>query len=164
MSGQKSHFDEIREFSAKVSSHIILRIPFFQIRSEIKMEKAQFKKNIHFTNEEEIFVAKMISDGADYNKVLQWHLQRFGRPMHKSKFYAHRKRPQKIWPSEFEKQLLEGHLEIGILAKTESMAAMKWTVALLKQLVEQERMRPAFEGFLIFRRPVMAKHKIFRNS
>ena len=31
------------------------------------MEKAKFKKNIHFTNEEEIFVAKMISDGADYN-------------------------------------------------------------------------------------------------
>ena len=46
------------------------------------MEKAKFKKNIHFTNEEEIFVAKMISDGADYNKVLQWHMQRFGRPMH----------------------------------------------------------------------------------
>ena len=104
MSGQKSHFDEIREFSAKVSSHIILRIPFFQIRSEIKMEKAQFKKNIHFTNEEEIFVAKMISDGADYNKVLQWHLQQFGRPMHKSKFYAHRKRPQKLWPSLMRKK------------------------------------------------------------
>ena len=30
-----------------------------------KMEKAKFKKNIHFTNEEEIFVAKMISDGAE---------------------------------------------------------------------------------------------------
>ena len=49
--------------------------PFFQIRSE-KMEKAKLKKNIHFTNEEEIFVAKMIADGADYNKVLQWHLRR----------------------------------------------------------------------------------------
>ena len=69
------------------------------------MEKAKFKKNIHFTNEEEIFVAKMISDGADYNKVLQWHMQRFGRPMHKSKFYAHRKKaatlwPQTLWPEE----------------------------------------------------------------
>ena len=30
------------------------------------MEKAKFKKNIHFTNEEEIFVAKMISDGAEF--------------------------------------------------------------------------------------------------
>ena len=49
------------------------------------------------------------------------------------KFYAHRKRPQKIWPSESEKQLLEGHLKIGISAKTESMDAIKWTVALLKQ-------------------------------
>ena len=48
----------------------------------------------------------MISDGADYNKVLQWHLKRFGRPMHKSKS----------------------------------------TVALLKQFVEQERMRIEFEN------------------
>ena len=40
------------------------------------MEKAKFRKNIHFTNEEEIFVAKMISEGADYNKVAQWYLHR----------------------------------------------------------------------------------------
>ena len=67
------------------------------------MEKAKFKKNIHFTNEEEIFVAKMISDGADYNKVLQWHLQRFGRPMHKSKFYAHRIRAVETVAKSHEK-------------------------------------------------------------
>ena len=41
------------------------------------MEKAKFKKNIHFTNEEEIFVAKMISDGADYNKGVNFHTQLF---------------------------------------------------------------------------------------
>ena len=57
-----------REFSAKVSSHIILRVPFFK-SDQKKMEKAKFKKNIHFTNEEEIFVAKMIS-GADYDDFL----------------------------------------------------------------------------------------------
>ena len=39
-------------------------------------------------------------------------------------------------PSESQKQLLEGHLKIGILAKTECMDAMKWTVALLKQWAE----------------------------
>ena len=44
------------------------------------MEKAKFRKNIHFTNEEEIFVAKMISEGADYNKVAQWYLHRFEKP------------------------------------------------------------------------------------
>ena len=122
------------------------------------MEKAKFKKNIHFTNEEEIFVAKMIADGADYNKVLQWHLRRFGRPMHKSKFYAHRKKAAKTLaesnekklthsytrPNESEKQLFEDHLKIAILEKTESMDAMKWTLALLKQFAEQERMRQEY--------------------
>ena len=124
------------------------------------MEKAKFKKNIHFTNEEEIFVAKMISDGADYNKVLQWHMQRFGRPMHKSKYYAHRKKAADtlaeshekktthsyIRPNESEKQLFEDHLKIAILEKTESMDATKWTGALLKQFAEQERMRPEFKN------------------
>ena len=81
---------------------IILRIPFFKSGQKLKWKKLNLKKS-HFTNEEEIFVAKMISDGADYNKVLQWHLQLFGRPMHKSKFYAHRKRPQKLWPSLMRK-------------------------------------------------------------
>ena len=80
---------------AKVSSQIILWIPFFK-SDQKKWKKLNLKKNIHFTNEEEIFVAKMIADGADYNKVLQWHLRRFGRPMHKSKFYAHRKRAQTL--------------------------------------------------------------------
>ena len=37
--GPKSDFDENREFSAKVSSHNF-EDPFFQIWSEIKMEKA----------------------------------------------------------------------------------------------------------------------------
>ena len=56
-SGQKSDFDENREFLARVSSQIILWIPFFK-SDQKKIEKAKFKKNIHFTNEEEIFVAK----------------------------------------------------------------------------------------------------------
>jgi len=42
---------------ARVSSQIILWIPFFK-SDQKKIEKAKFKKNIHFTNEEEIFVAK----------------------------------------------------------------------------------------------------------
>ena len=102
----------------------------------------------------------MISDGADYNKVLQWHMQRFGRPMHKSKFYAHRKKAANtlaeshekknthsyIRPNESEKQLFEDHLKIAILEKTESMDATKWTGALLKQFAEQERMRPEFNN------------------
>ena len=36
---------------------------------EIKMDKPIFKKNIHFNREEELHVAKMINDGADYEKV-----------------------------------------------------------------------------------------------
>ena len=101
----------------------------------------------------------MISDGADYNKV-QWHMQRFGRPMHKSKYYAHRKKAADtlaeshekktthsyIRPNESEKQLFEDHLKIAILEKTESMDATKWTGALLKQFAEQERMRPEFKN------------------
>ena len=75
------------------------------------MEKAKLKKNIHFTNEEEIFVAKMISDGADYNKVLQWHMKRFGRPMHKSKFYAHRKKAANTLAESHEKKTTHSYTE-----------------------------------------------------
>ena len=88
------------------------------------MEKAKFKKNIHFTNEEEIFVAKMIADGADYNKVLQWHLRRFGRPMHKSKYYAHRKKAANT--------LAESHMISWMI----SLIAMKVHGSIGKQKVE----------------------------
>ena len=44
-------------------------ILFSKLSSEVKMEKPKFKKNIHFNREEEIYVAKMITDGADYEKV-----------------------------------------------------------------------------------------------
>ena len=50
-----------------------------------------------------------------------------------------------IRPNESEKQLFEDHLKTAILEKTESMDATKWTVPLLKQFAEQERMRPEFK-------------------
>ena len=68
------------------------------------MEKAKFKKNIHFNREEEIFVAKMITDGADFEKVAKWHMHRFNKPMHKSKFYAHRKNAAKILAESKDKK------------------------------------------------------------
>ena len=126
------------------------------------MEKAQFKKNIHFNREEEIYVAKMITNGADYNKVAKWHLNRFAKPMHKSKFYAHRKKAAKILaeseeknssishsytrPNENEISIFEEHLKIAILERTETLDAMKWTFPLLKQFAEQERLRPEFQN------------------
>ena len=127
------------------------------------MEKAKFKKNIHFNREEEIFVAKMITDGADFEKVAKWHMHRFNKPMHKSKFYAHRKNAAKILaeskdkkcphsytrPNENEISPFEDHLKNAIIARTESMDALKWTFPLLQQFAVQERMRPEFQNLNI---------------
>ena len=125
------------------------------------MDKPKFKKNIHFNREEELHVAKMINDGADYEKVAKWHMNRYNKPMHKSKFYAHPKKAAKILaeanknvsgphsytrPNEDEISTFENHLKVSILERTESMDALKWTFPLLQQFAVQERMRPEFQN------------------
>ena len=45
--------------------------------SETKMDRAKFKKNIHFSQKEELHCAQMIIDGADWHRVSDWHKLRF---------------------------------------------------------------------------------------
>ena len=64
--------------------------------SETKMDRAIFKKNIHFSQKEELHCAQMIIDGADLHRVSEWHKLRFGKPMSESKFYRKRKMAAQI--------------------------------------------------------------------
>ena len=130
--------------------------------SETKMDRAIFKKNIHFSQKEELHCAQMIIDGADLHRVSEWHKLRFGKPMSESKFYRKRKMAAQIVvesknkkptparaytrPNEGEMQIFENHLKNAIVERTESLNAIKWTYPLLKTFAEAERQKPEFLG------------------
>ena len=130
--------------------------------SGTKMDRAIFKKNIHFSQKEELHCAQMIVDGADWHQVSDWHKLRFGKPMSESKFYRKRKMADQIVadsknkkptparaytrPNEAEMRIFENHLKNAIVERTESLNAIKWTYPLLKTFAEAERQKPQFQS------------------
>ena len=51
------------------------------------MEKSIIKKNVHLSEKEKQYVARLIQDGGTLEDISKWHKTRFGKPIARSKYY-----------------------------------------------------------------------------
>ena len=70
-----------------------MKSPFSKFGPEIKMEKPIFKKNVHLSQKEKQYVARLIEDGGTLAEISKWHKTRFGKPIATSKYYHLKSHP-----------------------------------------------------------------------
>ena len=73
-----------KKFS-KSSRYDYLKSLFLKFGTEIKMEKSIIKKNVHLSEKEKQYVARLIQDGGTLEDISKWHKTRFGKPIARSK-------------------------------------------------------------------------------
>ena len=121
------------------------------------MEKSIIKKNVHLSEKEKQYVARLIQDGGTLEDISKWHKTRFGKPIARSKYYRLKSQVSSILADKLEKsknkytrkgekdlQVFESHLKDEIAVRTANKDCQKWTFALLSELANQIRQKNEF--------------------
>ena len=67
------------------------------------MDKPIIKKNVHLSQKEKQYVARLIEDGGTLAEISEWHKTRFGKPIARSKYFRLKSQAKSILADKLEK-------------------------------------------------------------